>query len=161
MPFYRYQIESKLPSAIVLARIQSITRSKQGFIESIKNTFKAINNQNAAFIGVVGINEFNISRDIHYRNSFLPMIKGNVNETPSGCTIKITMFMHPFVTIFMLLWLFMAGFGGFNAASHNNHSSVVSPIGMCTFAVLLTLIGFVPEVIKAKKLINVVLVSET
>lgn len=50
---------------------------------------------------------FNITRIISYRNSFLPVIQGEVQPEVNGCTVRISMRLHLLVLVFMLIW-----FGG-------------------------------------------------
>jgi hypothetical protein len=48
---------------------------------------------------------FKIQRAIGYRNSFLPQITGNIKEDGTGSVIQVTMQMHSFVKIFLLLYM--------------------------------------------------------
>jgi hypothetical protein len=57
------------------------------------------------YIGFVLDGEFEIHRNITYRNSFLPIIRGKINRKESGSEIKISMKLDPFVKGFMFLWL--------------------------------------------------------
>lgn len=56
-------------------------------------------------------NGFEVTRIIHYRNSFLPVIKGRIRPNLGGSTIDIRMYPHPLVIVFMVIWLSGAGFG--------------------------------------------------
>lgn len=50
-------------------------------------------------------NKFNIKRIINYRNSFLPLIKGEMMDLHGTTNVKVEMKPHWFVTVFMLFWL--------------------------------------------------------
>ena len=56
------------------------------------------------FQGTCSETEFQFSRIIHYRNSFLPIIRGKIQETDIGSMIHIQMSPHPFVMVFTMLW---------------------------------------------------------
>lgn len=47
---------------------------------------------------------FQIRRILHSRNSFLPMILGRFESSPSGTLVHITMRLHPFVIAFLVFW---------------------------------------------------------
>jgi hypothetical protein len=59
------------------------------------------------------------------------------------------MFIHPLVAIFMMLWLGIVGHNAFRGASD-------SPIvwGMFVFGIALTVVGFAPEALKARRLLS-------
>ncbi|NLB66748.1 MAG: hypothetical protein GX803_09795 [Lentisphaerae bacterium] len=63
------------------------------------------------FQGTVERDGFKITRIIHYRNSFLPVVRGRFKPGPSGVTVAVTMRLHPFVTAFMGLWFGGVGVG--------------------------------------------------
>ena len=47
---------------------------------------------------------FEVRRVIHYRNSFLPNIRGRFESSSTGTDIRITMGLHPFIIVFLLFW---------------------------------------------------------
>jgi len=49
--------------------------------------------------------DFKIYRIINGRNSFQPIIKGTVFEKTSETIIKLIIGMHPFVKVFIAIWL--------------------------------------------------------
>jgi hypothetical protein len=104
----------------------------------------------APFIGSVSDDWFKIHRDIRYRNSFLPMIRGRVTPNGFGSRVDVTMSLHPLVGLFMIFWL---GGVGLSAFAIRSASSVI-PVGMFIFGAALTAAGFFPEAMKAKQLIS-------
>ena len=60
-----------------------------------------------AFEGTLAPDGFKVSRIVHYRNSFLPVITGFFRPRPAGTDIAIRMRLHTFVAAFMCFW-----FGG-------------------------------------------------
>ncbi len=106
--------------------------------------------------GTVNMEYFNISRIIGYRNSFLPYITGRVEPLQTGSEITVIMTLHPFVMLFMAVWLGFTGlmsllllpallFGWLNAAPS------VIPLIMLLFGYLLCTIPFRLEAIKSRK----------
>jgi len=63
------------------------------------------------------------------------------------------MFLHPVVAIFMALWLGVVLQG---ALFHQSGLSFL-PWGMFVFGIVLVAVGFIPEVITAKRLITLAL----
>src|SRR5438067_5331361 len=61
----------------------------------------------AAFEGSFTNDGFKITRIIHYRNGFLPVVRGRFLAGPSGTRVKIEMRLQKFSAIFMAVW-----FGG-------------------------------------------------
>jgi hypothetical protein len=156
MPWYRFDIEVALPSAEVSARIQSLIRAPPGFWQSVRETFGSVGAGQPPFLGQVMGDSFRIRRDIRYRNSFLPVIRGHIQPTPTGSLVRVSMSLHPAVAVFMAVWL--TGVSGVGVAMLNSpyalrDSAQLVPIGLFLFGIGLTLGGFIPEAIKAKRLL--------
>jgi len=58
---------------------------------------------NKIYQGEISDTEFKISRIISYKNSFLPIIYGNLSETEEGTEIIMKLMPHWFVVIFFLV----------------------------------------------------------
>jgi hypothetical protein len=150
MPFYRFHIEVNAPPHVVVERLRSIVRNRPTFRESLRRMWPFGNQVTAPFIGSVSDESFKLRRDILYRNSFLPMIWGHIMPNGVGARVSVTMFIHPLVALFMIFWLSMVAFG---AVSLRGSSSLI-PLGMFVFGIALAVGCFVPEAIKAKRLIS-------
>ncbi len=61
-------------------------------------------NNGEFFNGKILENSFKIQRNISYRNSFLPVIIGNIEEKDSGAKVSIKMRMNLFIKGFMTFW---------------------------------------------------------
>ncbi len=153
MPFYRFQIESSLPKQTVLSRIRAIVREKPGFWQSVKESFGSRPEGSPPFIGEVEGESFLIHRDIRYRNSFLPQVRGSVVSTPIGSSVFITMYLHPLVALFMLFWLGGVGAGALAMLKAENGSFIIPAI-MLLFGIGLTAGGFYPEAMKARRILK-------
>jgi hypothetical protein len=167
MPFYRFVVDVSLPVSEVVARLRRATRtSPQGFVEAFRSRFAATDPAVPPFIGVVRETSFRIRRDIRYRNSFLPLVWGSIAAAPTGSRIQATMFLHPFVAVFIILWLSACGslawgliFAGW--AYQGMGAAALLPVGMFVFGTALTLGGFFPEAVRAKRLLMGALRSDT
>lgn len=145
LPIERYQIRTKLSTEEIEKRLRRIAVSE--------------------YHGTVSENSFKISRSIRYQNSFLPVIKGTINTYLGKTEITISMTLNPFVKIFMIVWLSLAGipsaiillalgrmlihfyFKGFSPF-------LLIPIGMFIFGYLLMFLAFKSEARVSKKRIN-------
>jgi hypothetical protein len=156
MPFYRFQIESPLPAQTVLQRIRTLVRDKPGFWKSIKESFGGHPNGGPPFIGKVEGDTFCMYRDIRYRNSFLPQVRGSVVSTSRGSKVLVTMYLHPLVALFVLFWLGAVGAGALAvfSAQNGNIGPALIPAGMFLFGIILTVGAFYPEAFKARRLLE-------
>ncbi|MCC3407991.1 MAG: hypothetical protein JGK17_20855 [Microcoleus sp. PH2017_10_PVI_O_A] len=112
--------------------------------------------------GTISGNTFKINRIITGRNSFLPIIKGEIYSQPFGCSIKIKMSLHNIVIAFMILWLWTTGSIGMFALFAWFVEPSVGPIfvpilGMFLFGWLLCLIPFRIEAKSAIRFISILL----
>ena len=156
MPFYRCRIESPLTSETVLLRVRGVVRETPGFFQSIKESWGSHNESSPPFIGTVDGATFRIHRDIRYRNSFLPRIRGSVVSLPSGSRLHLTMRIHPVVFVFMLFWQSLFGFLIVFVLMSPERSvrSVAVFAGSFLFGIVLAVAGFFPEAIKARRLLE-------
>ena len=60
--------------------------------------------------GKISGQTFEVSRIINYRNSFLPVIMGNIQQENNATLIKINMRLHKFVSAFLLIWCVIFAF---------------------------------------------------
>jgi hypothetical protein len=111
------------------------------------------------YLGTLDGYKFEIRRIIHYRNSFLPIIKGEIRPDAGGSSIEIT--MHPHLVAIVLLIGLLAGaglifsiiiFGVIYSALQSHGLSTISltgllqgcmyPIGFLLFVYLLVTLPF-------------------
>jgi hypothetical protein len=101
-PYKRYELVStKTPWEVEAAMRSAVDPSR----------FFGFGTPSRPFEGEVGDRKFDVRRAITYRNSFLPQIRGKISGAAEGSRIAVTMRLHPFVLIFMMVWL-----GGVGAA---------------------------------------------
>jgi hypothetical protein len=156
MPLYRFHIDSMLTTQEVLQHIRALTRDAPGAWQSIKESFTDRRESSVPFIGGVDGNTFHLRRDIRYRNSFLPQLKGHVEANAGGSRIFVTMHLHPVVGVFMLIWLGVVGIAALAIlrSGHIGAAPSLIPFGMLVFGVALTAGGFYPEAFKARRILE-------
>ncbi|MEO1348497.1 MAG: WD40 repeat domain-containing protein [Cyanobacteria bacterium J06635_15] len=64
-----------------------------------------LSRDHAPYTGTLSNTGFKIRRIIHYRNSFLPNIRGRFEPSPGGTVVHITLSLHPVVIVFLVCWL--------------------------------------------------------
>lgn len=157
-PYEKFTINTSLHPEIVRQKLLAV-------VEPRKAIRWKINNYEKPYEGEVGDHSFEINRIINYRNSFLPIIKGKIYPEGMGSKIDIKMAMHPFVVVFMSIWLWLVGSTWIlsaiaTIAERKLESRILVLSGMLLFGLLLPLIGFKPEANDSKKfLIDLLYIS--
>ena len=156
MPFYQFQMQSPLTTETILVRIRALVHEPPGSYQSVREAFGSRADGRPPFIGRVEGTHFHMRRDIRYRNSFLPRVRGSVVQNPVGANVKVTMYLRPLVAAVMLLWLGAVGLGTLAVVTNERESMVPAllPAGMFSFGIVLVVVGFYPEVYKARRLLE-------
>ncbi len=100
LPSYSFVLNSHLCAEECKRKIREFSEEKKTF----KLDWKAPV-YSKSYIGFVADGEFEIHRNIAYRNSFLPVIRGKITSQTNGVTISINMRVDSFVSVFMAIWL--------------------------------------------------------
>jgi hypothetical protein len=166
LPFENYVLTTKLSLDEVYNRLAANVEPKKSFRLSIFT-----GNPTKAYEGEISKYAFRISRIITYKNSFLPIISGEILTLPGQTQINIKMKLSPFVLIFAGFWLSIVGLlsiyiiaGTFTKASQYSSNGFTQqsliPLGMFIFFCLLTLISFKVESGKSRKFLKTILDGE-
>ena len=150
MQLYSFEFEVRAPVETVLERIRGLMRSPPTLEERALTLFGASGNEERPFIGDVDGSTFNFRRDIRYQNSFLPRISGKVKRRAGGACVTVSMSITPFVVALMSIWLVIHG--GWALVSINRLGSEI-PLFMFIGAAAVTVLGFIPEALKAKRIL--------
>ena len=72
----------------------------------LRITGRELDDESKKFKGTLGTGTFNIQRIIHYKNAFLPHIKGKISnqKNPKLTLIKLEYSLSPFTKVFLILW---------------------------------------------------------
>ena len=97
-PYDSFEIRTQLSAESIAAALNEHIEPKK---------WLRLSRNHKAFEGTFTSDGFKVTRILHYRNSFLPVITGSFRPKPPGTNIVIRMRLHPFVSAFMCFW-----FGG-------------------------------------------------
>ncbi|WP_343697209.1 hypothetical protein [Flavobacterium sp.] len=100
LPFEELFYRSQLSKQDLLAHLENEIEAEKSFGFSANNF-----SYSKPYVGKIYGNKFKIKRAINYRNSFLPIIKGEIKEDISGSKIIVKMSLVEFVKVFMIIWL--------------------------------------------------------
>ncbi len=152
-----------------LSEEQVITKLTENVeIQKSIDFWACTNTYSKPYIGQITGNTFEIKRAICYRNSFLPIIKGEVFRDFEGTKIKVNMKPYSFVLAFIIFW-----FGGFvsnciiityTLSTHEFDSFLIIPLMILLFVIILLIAllyaGFRAERTTSKKDLQRILEAE-
>lgn len=141
-PYRQYEFHSSLSGNEIRNRLNCLTRASSAFRAKY---YPQIGTH--MYTGDVHENEFDISRRISYRNSFLPVIKGKMESTGTGTAISVRMRLNIFAIIFACVWFGALGAVciGLFILHFYRLSSAAVPLMMIVFGYLLFTIPFLIE----------------
>jgi hypothetical protein len=104
--------------------------------------------------------DFEFSRRIEYRNSFLPVVRTAVEASHrGGARVRVTMRMNPFVFAFTALWMsgatVVGGLGGLSALLEGHPAGLIG-LAFPLFGAALCGLGFGVEARKAEAALRAV-----
>lgn len=141
IPYDKFKIKTALSPTEVAQRVRSCTGEKKVFSFDPSHEFG----------GYVHEKGFEITKNISYRNSFLPVIEGRIEQARKGSLVTIAMRLH-FLTMLIMVMLFSCvGFVGIAMLTNMDDFSlpVLIPFGVLLFLVVLA--GFWSEAPKQKR----------
>ena len=100
LPFEKLTYSTKLSREEALAKLAENIAPEKPFGFGSSKTVSS-----KPYVGQCHGNAFNVKRAIGYRNSFLPMIKGEVISDTGGTKVHVTMRPSVFVLAFMAFWM--------------------------------------------------------
>ncbi|MBE9118314.1 hypothetical protein IQ249_20690 [Lusitaniella coriacea LEGE 07157] len=98
LPYHRFTLQTHQSLSQVIENLEA-------HIEVPKIVRWKFSRNHAPYEGKVSSSGFEVRRIIHYRNSFLPQIKGKFEPQSKGTLVRVTMGLHPLVMAFLLFWL--------------------------------------------------------
>ncbi len=166
LPFENYEMVTSLTVDEVLKRIKDNMDEKKD-----SNFSFSVHSYTKAYVGKIIGSSFVMSRNINYKNSFLPVITGDVFTSLGKTTVHVKMQPIGFVLVFISIWLSVVGFaclaiifGGFfsskNISQNGFSPAILIPFIMFLFGSLLTYFAFKVESKKSKKFLANLLEEE-
>jgi YD repeat-containing protein len=153
MPFYSFHLNVPAQPDVVAERVRRVVSPAPTFWETLALSWRLRKASGSPFLGSVENLSFRIRRNIQYRNSFLPMIRGKITSAPTGSRIDVFMYMHPFSLVFMLVWFGLLVLTESRIVDANIARSFF-PKGMAIFGLALSLGGFFFEALKVMPLLS-------
>lgn len=149
LPFEKLIYRSTLSKEDLLAHLQNEIEAEKSFGFGAHQF-----SYSKPYIGKVSNSTFEIKRAINYRNSFLPLIKGEIENDINGSKINVKMNLVEIVKVFMIIWLGGVLIGcvatSYNIIFNNGLNSeggifMFIPFFMLIFGVVLVFFGFKAE----------------
>ncbi|MNY22072.1 hypothetical protein D3C86_1556590 [compost metagenome] len=106
LPFEKLVYQSALSKDELISHLQNEIEAEKSFGFGANRS-----SYSKPYIGKIYLNRFEIKKVVNYRNSFLPVIKGEIKDGINGAKIDVKMGLADFVKAFMILWLGAVSFG--------------------------------------------------
>jgi hypothetical protein len=148
IPYRTFSIETHLTPSEALTRLEAAVEPVRRFRWS---------RPERAFEGVLDGYLFDLRRVIRYRNSYLPCIRGTIQESGTGARVTGTMRPHGLALAFMIFWLGFVGLFcilGVIEALHGRFQTLLVGFGFLAVGIGFPLACFLPEAHKALRLLT-------
>lgn len=171
MPYYRFKMSVPITPQQVIERIEKVViderllkNKKTSVLASWSLNLPIVPIRKELFLGTVDKSSFSAVRIINYRNSFLPVINGKVTPTAQGSQVSIQMNLHFIVLMFLSFWLagvvFFAVAYSYSNLDFSLSMETIFPALFPLLGLLLISLGFIPEVIIAKRLLSKAIMAD-
>jgi len=166
IPYDRFTISTHLSPQGVADRLSPVVLETRSWGESIAASLdrplRSMDDPKPPerLEGVIRPSGFKVHRVIYYRNSFLPIVSGRYLQRPDGGTdVHVSMRLHWFTLIFMVIWLSGTGAGSVAPIEKLIDRQPIEPIlmmpvAMLVFGLVLTLGAFWPEAGKVRRFLK-------
>ena|ERR1700678_2369013 len=138
LPFEKYTLSTTL----------SIQAARQRLLDNLeppRDFAYIMRNKTRPYTGRIGSQDFDISRVIRYRNSFLPVIRGRFSDQLDHTETYITMRPNPLVVALMSIWtagVSIACVATVRDLLMRSSEKPFAPVEMLSFGMLLGGYGF-------------------
>ena len=144
IPYQRFEIKTRLSQEAARQKLQEI-------VEPRKLMRFGLSRKHNLFEGEIEGTAFKISRIIHYRNSFLPILVGQIQDDLDASTLRITARLHWFILLFWIFFAFAVAAGGL-IAGDPSELWVILPVFF--FFYVVPTAAFNWELYKAQQVLN-------
>ena len=144
IPYEKVTFQSELDQSEIIARLEKATSRFLWYKFPPKEK---------DFVGTIFTDGFRISRNIRNRNTYLPFLVGKINENENGSRIVVTMTLHP-IAVLIMAGLFLLTFRGLFIPGGDAGAKLLPFVMIMIFHLVMCLVGFNPEVSRAKKLLQ-------
>ncbi len=160
LPFEKYSVLTTLSEEEILERLQIITRTTDTIKFSAKTA--VLLRSKYDYHGEIHEKSFEIWRNIYYRNSFRPIIYGTLSPYLDKTEIRISMNMHLFIKVILIILFSMALISSFISLEFSplNFKTFI-PLIVVLVGYIVVLFGFKVEARRSKKDLNKIFKAET
>ena len=144
IPYQTFEIKTRLGQEAARQKLQEI-------VEPRKLMRFGLSRSHNLFEGEIEGTSFKISRIIHYRNSFLPILVGQIQDDLDASTLRITARPHWFVTLFWVFFAIAVTAGGL-ISGDPSELWVILPVFFFFYVVPTAAFNF--ELYKSQKVLN-------
>lgn len=140
--------------------MRALIRPERTFREALNQGSEHPSADAPPFRGELSGRRFKIRRFVRKRNSFVPVIRGEIEtDWRGGSTVRVWMTLHPFVFAFLLVWFGTLAIG-MRQEMMAGGPDVRMIAAMMLYGLLLPNVGFFPEVWKARRILRRALTGE-
>lgn len=154
LPVDRYTLVTRLNVAEVMRRLEANVAPKKPTSNLVVTRWGQKETFDKPYAGIISGQHFNISRVINYKNSFLPVIKGEVTHFLGQTEINVKSSPHIAVLVFSALWMSMVLIGcvvvTMVSIKDGFEPALLIPFFMLVFGCLLFTIPYKIEAKKSK-----------
>lgn len=157
MPYCQFEINTGLAPDEVTNRIDPLVHEKKSLFDPVWKGFLDAEKTQAKFIGKVDGASFKIRCYRWRRNSFMAVISGIVRKSQAGSSVRVKIYLHPFVAAFMAIWFMAIGrvaWEMYFSASLFGRVFCVAPIGLLMFGLYIVVAGFLSEASRARRILE-------
>ena len=105
LPITTVTYKTQLSIKEVIEKLNDCVEPKKGF-----SLLSGGAGRGKLYEGEISGQTFEVSRIISYRNTFLPVITGNIQQENNATIIEINMRLNKFVSAFLLIWCVIFAF---------------------------------------------------
>lgn len=153
IPYYSCEYISKLSKEEILSKLSHRTEPEKFFR---RRGLLASSKETKTFEGVVGIDDFKISKLSKQKKNYAPVISGRISSSNQYTKVTISMRLSYYVLIFIPIWLFVIGnfflndYDSFNDFT-NSFQGTWIPVGFIVLTYIILTGSFHYHVANVKK----------
>jgi len=147
IPYEKVSFQSELDQSEIVVRLGKATS---------RFLWYKLPSKEKDFVGNIFTGGFRIYRNIRNRNTYLPFLVGKINGNGKGSQVDVVMTLHP-IAVVIMAGIFFFAFRSLFIPSRDEIARFI-PFSMAImFHLAMCLVGFNPEVSRAKELLQDIL----
>lgn len=149
LPHYSETLVSPLSKEEVISQLNKVTF----WVNYLDK--RTQQNQDAFFNGIVGQDEFKLSKIVDRGDTFLPLILGKVEETPRGCILFLEYKLFPGAIFFLSFWtVILLAIAAFYILINPNYFYATVAVGLTAINYFIALFFFNRQVKNSRQIFH-------